>query len=132
MATNLQHKLQFSSTSSSGVTSPSGYDIEASNTNAEIYSQVSFPANSANAAFSMSFNAAKLQDIFIVASQNCTINTNGTNSTELTLVAGIPFVWGVSMPNSNGWPTNPFAGTVNAGSLTCNAATQLKFLIGSA
>jgi hypothetical protein len=131
MAT-VSHSLQVSVTSSTGTTSLSGRDIEGSNTNGEISGNAIFGANSSNAAFGpFAFNAAKLQDITIVANQNCTINTNGTNSTMLTLSANIPFQWGISMPSGNGWQTNPFAGIVNSGMLTCNAATQLKWLLGS-
>lgn len=124
----LSHKLQYSITSSSGTTSITGSDIEGPNS--EITpgpNGLQFAANSSNAAFSMAFNSAKLQDVFFVANQNCSINTVGANSTTLSLVAGVPFVWGIS----TGYGSNPFNGVVNSATLTCNAATNLKFLIGT-
>ncbi len=129
---NVTHKLQFTTSSSTGIQSLSGSDSEASNTNSELYGSFAFPANSTNAAFTLACNAAKLQDVTILANQNCTINTVGSNSTMLTLIAGLPFVWGVSMPAGSPYPTNPFTGTVNSATITCNTATQLKYILGSA
>lgn len=128
---NLTHKLQMTITSSSGVASATGYDAEAPNSEIAGTQGIAFAANSNSAAFSLAFNSAKLQSVFIVANQNCTLNTVGTNSTSLSLVAGIPFIWGVSMPSGSPYPSNPFNGTVNSATLSCNAATQLRYLIGT-
>jgi hypothetical protein len=122
---NITHVIQYSITSSTGTTSLSGRDTEGPNT--EFSAQLQFPVNSNSTPFTLALNAALLQSVFLLANQNCTINTNGTNSTSISLIAGIPRVWGVSQ----GYGTNPFAGVVNSANLTCNAATQLKYLIGS-
>lgn len=128
------HKLQSTVTSTSGVQSISGYDSETGA--AEITNMPTgqaFSANTTNASVAgiASLNAAKLQDVFILASQPCTIYTNGTNSTTIPLLANVPLLWGTSMPVNSFYSSNPFAGTVNSATLTCNTATILWFQIGT-
>lgn len=124
-----QHKIQISITSNSGVSSITGYDLEAPNS--EITNQPtgqSFAANSSNTVLSgFGFNAAKLQDIFVVSTGNCLLQTWGAVNANTNLIAGIPLAWGVSP----GYFANPFNGVVNSATITCNSATQLKYLIGS-
>lgn len=125
MAGGYAHKIQLTVTSSSGVQSITGYDLEAPNS--EIVLNQSFAANSNNAAFTLSLNAAKLQDVYLLSSQNATLYMNNSNANSITLTAGIPLVWGTSM----GYGSNPFNGVVSNAALSCNAATQLRGLIGT-
>lgn len=125
-----QHKIQTSITSSSGITSITGYDIEAPNS--EFSNQPtgqSFAANSVNSVLSgFTFNAAKLQSCEIVATGNCLLQTWGTVNGNTNLVGSNPLAWGVSP----GYFANPFGnGNINSGTITCNAAVQVKFILGS-
>jgi hypothetical protein len=117
-------------TTSSGFLSGfSGTDSEVGNT-AQTGS-VAFPANTnaavnANAAaFTLNFNATAVQELFFLATQNCTISTNnGTSPTNtLNLVAGIPLYWG----RSPGYFAQPLNANTNAGFITCVAATILTY-----
>jgi hypothetical protein len=101
----------------------SGNDGETGNT-ATVTTQLAFPANTNSGNFALNFNANSVQAIFMLATQNCTINTNNSTSptNTLNLVAGIPMFWG----RSAGYFANPFNANTNAGFLTCNAATILN------
>ena len=125
-----QHKFQITMSSNSGVTSVTGYDIESPNS--EITNQPSgqaFSANSSNSVLSgFTFNSTKLQSIMVVSTANCLLQTWGAINANTNLIASNPLQWGVSP----GYFANPFGnGAINSATITCNAATQVKFLIGS-
>ncbi len=100
-----------------------GNDNETGNT-AIVTTQLAFPANTNSGNFSLNFNAATIQGLFMVATQNCTINTNNSTSptNSIALIAGIPLWWG----RSPGYFANPLNANTNAGFLSCNAATILN------
>lgn len=82
-----------------------GYDNE--NGNQLIQSvQLAFPANSNASAFTLALNASALQMVFMVATQNCTLTTNNTNTADVQTftITGTPT--GGSFPiawtNANG------------------------------
>ena len=114
---NLQHRLQFTTSSSSGVTSVSGADVEGSNTNAELFGNFTFSANSVNTAFTLALNAALLQDVTLLANQPCTIRTNGLNAAEVqTLtITGTPTGGSFPLSFGNSCISSPY--NTNASSL---------------
>lgn len=125
-----QHKLQYTATSSSGILSVTGKGYEAPTVDiGPGPAGISFPAGSTNVVFTLALTVANLTDVFLVATQNCTIKTNSTGSPSNTinLVAGIPFVWEVSA----GYYACPFTVNVTTAFLTCTPATVLNYLIGS-
>jgi hypothetical protein len=105
-----------------------GYDNETGG-NTSQYTYSSFPANTnaavnANAAqFTLNFNAATIQALYMLATQPCTITTNNASSptNTITLVAGQPLWWG----RSQGYFANPINANTNAGFITCVASTIL-------
>ncbi len=90
-----------------------------------------FPGNSINATFAGSLNTGK-QPVFVVSNAALTGGTNanvtvthaviGAPTDTITLVGGIPRIWGASQ----GYGSNPFSGNVNSAFMTCNAATLLN------
>jgi hypothetical protein len=110
-------------TSTSGLSSMQGADNEFGNVEINI-PNLAFSANSNSVAFTLAFNASQVQMIFMVATQNCTINTNNSSSptNTVSLVAGIPLIWG----RSAGYFAQPLNANTNGGFLTCNAATILN------
>jgi hypothetical protein len=85
----------------------------------------SFPAASTDAAGPpCAFTTAGLQSIFLVADQDCTIETNSGSSpgNTIALKAGRPFAWN----KSDGYFTNPFTTNVTSLFVTCTPATVLK------
>lgn len=120
--------IQTSISSTSGASSISGTESESGNVEINL-PNISFPANSNAAVISNSFafNAAAVQMIAMVASQPCTITTNNANAptNTISLVAGIPLVWG----RSAGYFPQPMNANTNAGFLSCNAATILSVRI---
>lgn len=117
--------IQTSVASTSGAASITGTESEFGNVEINI-PNLSFSANSNGASISNSFvfNAAAVQLIVLVATQNCTIGTNNSVSptNTVSLVANIPLVWG----RSAGYFPQPMNANTNAGFLTCNAATILN------
>ncbi len=117
------------SQSGGGTTSFSGADNE---NGAQLISQsqTSFSANSNSSAFSLAFNVANCQLVYLCATQNCTLNASTNNNasavnSSISLIAGIPRIWGASQ----GYGANPFNGNTNGAFLSCNAATLLNLAI---
>ena len=92
---------------------------------ATVVNQLQFPANSNSVSFTLNFNSSGLQQLFFVATQNCTINTNNANSptNTINLIAGAPLTWS----RSEGYFGNPINANTNAAFLTCNAAVLLTY-----
>jgi hypothetical protein len=81
---SVSHRIQFSMTSDSGALGLSGYDNEVGNN--EIVLNSNYPASSVNAALTLSFTAANLQDVFLVSDKGCTITTNGTGAADVQTI----------------------------------------------
>ena len=126
---SVTESMSISVQSSLGTQTISGVDQEVGNTEIAI-AGVAFPSNSNAAFYSISFNAAATQLVFLNASQNCTIGTNNgvSPSNIIKLVAGLPMFWGASANgNGAGYPTNPFTSNVTNGFfVTCNSAVILN------
>lgn len=91
----------------------------------EIAIDQTYAAASTDESLSVSFSGADLQSIFLVASQNLTIEVDsGSSPTKtISLVANVPFKWSVSPA----YFTNPFnALTSTTWYITCTAAARLR------
>lgn len=105
----------------------SGQVQDTGNTVNNLTFQLQFAANTnaASGNFALNFNAATVQAIFFVATQNCTITTNNSTSptNTINLIAGAPLYWS----RSEGYYANPINANTNAGFLACNSATTLTY-----
>ena len=86
-----------------------------------------FPAASSDATLTAAFNYANVQAVYILADQNCTLETNSGSSPDNTfsLIAGRPLVWS----RSAGYTSNPFTANVTGLFVTCTPATRLQIKI---
>lgn len=80
------HQINLTLTSSSGLVSISGYDNETGNTELAT-TNLGFPAGSTNAAFTLTFTTANLQDVFLWSDKGGTITTNGTNVADVQTIS---------------------------------------------
>jgi hypothetical protein len=119
--------IQFQAGTSQSI---SGYDNETGN-NILQNTLVGFPANSTNNSFSLAFNIANCEAVFLLATQNCTLTTNNTNTADVQTftITGTPT--GGTFPIA--WNAN---GTVVATSVLYNAnaatlQTALQTLAGT-
>ena len=90
-----------------------------------------FPGSAINATFAGSLNTGK-QPVFTVSNAGLTGGSSpnvtvthavvGAPTDTISLVAGIPRIWGASQ----GYGSCPFSANTNAGFMTCNAATLLN------
>jgi hypothetical protein len=115
----------------SGQPGMSGQDVEVGNSAIIIGPALGFAANSNSVSIgSFAFNTSGtgvIQELFLVATGPCTINTNNASSptNSITLVANIPMFWG----RSSGYFANPLNANTNAAFLSCNAAVLLSGFI---
>lgn len=81
----VDHQINYTITSTSGVTSLSGYENESGNTEV-ILGPLGFAANSTNTAFTLSLTAANLQSVFLISDKGGTIKTNGNNTADVQTI----------------------------------------------
>lgn len=100
----------------------SGTDVEVGNT--QITIDQTIPAATTDGLVSCAWTVANTESLFIVASQNCTLETNSGSSpaNTISLIAGIPLIWG----KSAGYYANLFTTDVTAFYITCTSATRLQ------
>lgn len=130
MIAHQQNYSVSSTTSAAGPTQPGATSISGTQTeigNNEIAINQQIPASSSGLAVTASFTAANVQSIFMVCSQNITIQTNSTTSpgNTINLKAGIPLLWSVSA----GYFANPFTVNVTSFYVTNTAACRLQVKI---
>jgi hypothetical protein len=108
--------LQISVQSSSGLTSMSGYDNEfgATEINGPL---VAFAANSNSSPFTLALTAANTQLVFLCATQNCTITTNGTNTADVQTIT-------ITGTPTGGWFPVGFNGAVTSAAYNTNSSTM--------
>lgn len=75
----------------------------------------------------MTFLVAKLEEIFINASQDCTLEVNSSSAPQETIAlkANSPFEW----RRDDGYFTAPFAGNVTAFYFTTTVSTEIDIFV---
>jgi hypothetical protein len=103
----------------------SGYTQSQGGTNtAPVSFQTSFPSNSVNTNYSLSFPYATLQQIFLWSDKGMTLRFNSASSPVplITLQAGSPYEWN----SSDGYFTSQFNTNITSVYVSCTPASQLR------
>ena len=104
-----------------GVAPISKADVVTSGANQDVDEAI--PANQTSLPLAFAFTKTKLQGIYMVSDQACTVKTNTTTGTDtISLLANMPYMWTIS----DSYFANPFAGNVTGLYITNVTACTLR------